>query len=302
MWEQLLEKVPFYALFIYVGLVAIDLALELKRKRKAYRLNDTLCSLTMGGFYVGMHALLKGFTVGAFFLAHEFAIFDFGTSWVAFIACYLFVDLLVYWYHRFTHEVRFGWAAHICHHSSREFNMGGTAFRQSFFEPVMEPFFYAIAALVGFNPVMALVALELNLIYMFWVHLRDCGKLHPAFEYLFSTPSHHRVHHACNVKYLDKNYGGTFIIWDRLFGTFAEEEEEPDFGVLQQLDHNNPIRASFDSWASLFHDVWHAKGLANKVKYLIMPPGWAPDGQGLTTRQRQAALKQAASQHPAPAE
>jgi sterol desaturase/sphingolipid hydroxylase (fatty acid hydroxylase superfamily) len=287
MWEHLVDLVPIYALGIYAVLIAIELIFESKQEVHAYRLNDTLCGLSMGGFYLGTKALMKGFTFALFFLAHEYALFDFGSSWAAFIACYFVMDFLVYCYHRFTHEVRLGWAAHVAHHSSQQFNLGATSFRQSFAEPFMEPFFYAIAALVGFDPMMALVALEVNLIYMFWVHLRRCGKFHPWIEFVFSTPSHHRVHHARNAQYLDKNYGGTFIFWDRLFGTFEEEREEPAFGILRQLNHDNPIKASLDSYVDLIADVRRAKGLLNKLGYLFMPPGWAPDGKGLTTRQWQ---------------
>lgn len=286
MWENLGANIPTYALYIYGALIVTELAFELTQKVRGYKLGDTLCSLTMGSFYIGMSLLMKGFALWFFYLVQHYALFDFGQSWVAFIACYIAVDFIFYWYHRFIHEVRFGWAAHVAHHSSEEFNLGGTAFRQSFAEPLLEPFFYVGAVLIGFDPLMVMVALQINLIYMFWVHLRRFPKMHPAIEWLFVTPSHHRVHHAANIRYLDKNYSGTFIVWDRIFGTFAEEIEAPEFGIVQQLRHNNPIRASFESWVALAGDVWRAKGIGNKFGYLFKPPGWAPDGQGMTTRQR----------------
>ena len=286
MWENLGANIPTYALYIYGALIVTELAFELTQKVRGYKLGDTLCSLTMGSFYIGMSLLMKGFALWFFYLVQQYALFDFGQSWVAFIACYIAVDFIFYWYHRFIHEVRFGWAAHVAHHSSEEFNLGGTAFRQSFAEPLLEPFFYVGAVLIGFDPLMVMVALQINLIYMFWVHLRRFPKMHPAIEWLFVTPSHHRVHHAANIRYLDKNYSGTFIVWDRIFGTFAEEIEAPEFGIVQQLRHNNPIRASFESWVALAGDVWGAKGIGNKFGYLFKPPGWAPDGQGMTTRQR----------------
>ena len=288
MWEQLLSDVPNWGFAIFLALILVELGLDLSRKLGIYRLKDTLCSLTMSTFYLGTKTLMKGFTFALMFLTYQLAPFHLESNWMTFILCYIVMDLAVYWYHRFVHEVRFGWAAHIAHHSSREYNLGGTALRQSFAEPFFEPFFYALVPLLGFDPIMALVALEVNLIYMFWVHSRRMGKLHPAFEWLMSTPSHHRVHHARNVPYLDKNYGGTFIVWDRLFGTFAQEQEAPEFGILQQLETHNPLKASLHSWQALARDVWHARGLGNKLGYLVMPPGWAPDGQGLTTRQLQA--------------
>lgn len=292
MWEELLNKIPMYAIGIYAALIAVEVGLNVVYKHKLYRLKDTLCSLSMGSAYLTMRVVMKGFTLMLMYLAHEYALFDIGNSWVAFIACYVAMDFAVYWYHRFVHEVRFGWAAHIAHHSSEQYNLGATAFRQSFAEPVIEPFFFAMVPLLGFDPLMALVALELNLIYMFWVHFEKVGKLHPIFEWLFSTPSHHRVHHSANTPYLDKNYGGTFIIWDRLFGSFAEEKEAPVFGLVTQLNSNNPIKASFHEWINLAHDMWSARGIRNKIGYLVLPPGWAPDNQGMTTRQKQAIYNQ----------
>lgn len=289
MWEHLDATIPIYALYIYSILILIELAFELAQKVRGYKLADTLCSLTMGGFYVIMTTVMRGFTLWLFYLAHEYAFFDFGQSWISFIGCYIVMDLAFYWYHRFIHEVRFGWAAHVAHHSSQEFNLGATALRQSFAEPLLEPFFYVSIVLIGFDPLMALVALQINLIYMFWVHLRRFPKMHPLIEWIFVTPSHHRVHHAANIQYLDKNYSGTFIVWDRLFGTFAKEDATPEFGIIDQLGHNNPIKASFASWVSLASDVWRAKGIGNKVGLVCKPPGWAPDGKGMTTRQIQAA-------------
>lgn len=291
MWEEINNQIPLYAAVLYVTLIIIELVLDLRARSHVYKLKDTLCSLTMMTFYVGNRALMKGTTVAILLLVQQFAFYDMGTTLLAFFGCYLVVDFLFYWYHRLIHEIRFGWAAHVAHHSSKEFNLGGTALRQSFAEAFMEAFFYAPVVLMGFDTMMVLAALELNLAYMFWVHTRKIGKLHPAFEFLMSTPSHHRVHHACNIPYLDKNYGGTFIIWDRMFGSFQEEKEDPVFGIPEQLDSYNPIWASIHGWVELAQDVWHAKGWRNKIGYMVMPPGWAPDGKGMTTRQKQAAYK-----------
>lgn len=296
MWEQLLEQVPLWGMVVFAVLIAIELTLEVTQKLNNYRLNDSICSLSTGVVYVVIRTLMRGFMLGLLVFAHQFAPIRIEANWYTFIACYIVTDFLVYCYHRFVHEARVGWAAHEVHHSSQKFNLGATAFRQSFAEPFIEPFFFVPAALMGFDPVMTLVALEVNLIYMFWVHMRRVGKLHPIIEFIFSTPSHHRVHHANNIPYLDKNYGGTFIIWDRLFGSFAEEKEEPVFGILEQLNHDNPVKASLHTWRDLARDIWRAKGWRNKIAYLFMPPGWAPDGKGLTTRQRQAAYASEALQ------
>jgi sterol desaturase/sphingolipid hydroxylase (fatty acid hydroxylase superfamily) len=301
MWEQIGTQISIAALMFYVICIGIEITLSQIRSAGFYRIKDTLCSLTMGGFYTANKLLMKGTTLALLLLAQQFAIYDFGLSWVTFIAAFIVVDFFFYWLHRFIHEIRFGWAAHVNHHSSQEFNLGGTAMRQSFAEPFMEAIFYSPIVLMGFDPFMVLAALELNLIYMFILHTRFVGKLPAPIEWLMSTPSHHRVHHARNVQYLDKNYGGTFIIWDRIFGTFEIEDEAPEFGIPEQLQTHNPVKATFHGWLALISDVRGASGLGNKLLYCVMPPGWAPDGNGLTTRQKQDTYRQALqrqAQHP----
>ena len=289
MWEEMIQNASIAGVGVYVVLTLVELVLDLKEKSGDYKLKDTLCSITMGGFYAVTRLMMKGTTLFLMLLAQQYAVYDFGLSWLAFIAAYVAADFFFYWLHRIIHEVRFGWAAHSNHHSSEEFNLGGTAVRLPFAEPFMEAIFYSPLVFIGFDPFMVLAALEVNLIYMFWLHTKKIGKLHPAFEWLMSTPSHHRVHHASNVQYLDKNYGGTFIVWDRLFGTFEEEVEEPVFGIPEPVNTFNPIKASLHGWISLAKDVWAADRFTDKIKYLIMPPGWKHDGTGMTSRQKQRA-------------
>lgn len=291
MWQNAAQQISAVSIAVYVVLIAAELGYGFYVRRNTYEVKDTFCSIAMGGFYLVTKALLKGVTFFLLYLAAAFAPWHLGFSIPVFIAAYLVVDFFFYWLHRFMHEVRFGWAAHVNHHSSQKFNLGGTALRQSFFEPVFEAFFYAPIVLLGFDPLLVLAALELNLIYMFWVHTEHIGKLPRWYEYLFVTPSHHRVHHASNIEYLDKNYSGTFIFWDRLFGTFEEEKAKPVFGILKQIDTYNPVKASLHEWAALARDIFSVRGLGNKLAFLIMPPGWAPGGQGVTTRERQRALK-----------
>lgn len=286
MWEPIATQISNIAVFIYLSLAVVEIALDYTQRSKCYALKDTLCSLSMGSFYLGTKLLMKGTTLVIFIWASQHAVFDLGSSWLMFPLVYLLVDFFFYWLHRFIHEIRFGWAAHGNHHSSQKYNLGGTSFRQSFAEPVMEPFFYAPVVLLGFDPLMTLAAIELNLIYMFWLHTEKIGKLHPSYEYLMATPSHHRVHHGSNVQYMDSNYGGTFIFWDRLFGSFCEENEKVIFGIPDQLSTFNPIKASLHGWIELGRDVLKTPGIFNKLAYFIMPPGWAPDGQGDTAKQK----------------
>ena len=304
MWEELNANVPLVSTSVYATLLLFELGLDIRYSTKIYEMKDTLCSLTTTFFYLGTQFLIRGLTLFLFYFAWEHRFFELEMGWLAIFLAYLATDFLVYWIHRIIHEVRFGWAAHMVHHSSERFNYA-TALRQSFAEPFMAGLFYSPAIFLGLHPLAVLIALELSLIYMFWIHTEKVGKLPAWFEWIFSTPSHHRVHHAKNVQYLDKNYGGTLIIWDRLFGTFEPEVEKPVYGIPDSIDSFNPFWVSIAGWVRLFKDTRRAKGLWNKIAYIIMPPGWAPDGKGATTRQlqkqyreEQLAKKQAATNTP----
>lgn len=259
--------------------------------RKFYVARDTGCSIVMGLFYAVSLAAVAGFVLLSFYWLAQFALFDidWASSVLLILAAYVIVDFLFYWYHRAIHEVRLGWAAHVNHHSSQQYNVG-TALRASFAEAWIEPFFLIPAILLGIDPVMTIALLSLNHLYQYWLHTRHIGKLGP-LEGVLNTPSNHRVHHGSNLQYCDKNYGGTFIIWDRLFGTYEPEEEEVVYGIRHQLETYNPITATFHEWVSLGRDLRRASSLKDMLGYLFQPPGWEPDGKGELTRDLQAAMR-----------
>ncbi|MDH3686681.1 MAG: sterol desaturase family protein [Myxococcales bacterium] len=275
---------------ILLALILVDVALTRLLHRKFYVLQDSLCSVTMGLLYAAAIALSAGTVLVAFFWVHQFALFelDWSSSVVLILGAYVVVDLLFYVYHRAIHEVRLGWAAHVNHHSSEQLNVG-TALRSSFVEAWFEPLFMIPALLVGIGPVMVIALLSLNHLYQYWLHTRLVEKLGPV-EWILNTPSHHRVHHASNLRYCDKNYGGTFIVWDRLFGTFEpERDDEPCvFGIRKPLGTYNPLKATFHEWIALASDIRSAGSLRGALGYLFQPPGWAPGGAGKTTRDLQA--------------
>ncbi|PCJ68329.1 MAG: C-5 sterol desaturase [Rhodobiaceae bacterium] len=256
--------------------------------RKYYETSDVFCSVAMGLFYAASIALAAGTVLLGFYWVYQFAFFDidWGSSVALIVVAYVIVDFLFYWYHRAIHEVRVGWAAHVNHHSSQQFNVG-TALRASFVEAWIEPFCLIPALLVGINPIMVIALLSLNHLYQYWLHTRHIGKLGP-LEWVMNTPSNHRVHHGSNLQYCDKNYGGTFIIWDRLFGSYEPEEEEVVYGIRHQLETRNPVTATFHEWISLGRDMKGSGSLRNALGHLFQPPGWAPNGAGETTRQLQA--------------
>jgi sterol desaturase/sphingolipid hydroxylase (fatty acid hydroxylase superfamily) len=202
------------------------------------------------------------------------------------LALFLAEDLAYYTLHCADHYVRFFWASHITHHNSEKFNFT-VAIRSSVFQPFYRFLFLAPLALVGFNPLHIVFMYAATQVYGFWVHTEFVKKMPAWFEFVMVTPSHHRVHHGSNVKYLDKNMGMVLIIWDRIFGTFQPEDEaEPvTYGVTYKNQSLNPVPLILGEWGKLWHDVRHAPNLGTAIKYIMNPPGWSPDGSTLTSSQ-----------------
>ncbi|MCO4774003.1 MAG: sterol desaturase family protein [Deltaproteobacteria bacterium] len=229
---------------VFFALMGLEVGYALLSGRALYRLNDSLNDLACGVInqVVGVFSsvLIFGFYVGVYNAAHLFEIP--GDTWWAWGLCILGVDFGYYWFHRMSHEVNFLWVTHVVHHQSEEYNLS-VALRQGAIEPWATWVFYLPLALLGFPPLMFLTANALNTLYQFWVHTRAIDRLGP-LEAVFNTPSHHRVHHGCDPKYLDRNYSGFLIIWDRIFGTFQAEEEEPTYGLVTPLASWNPLWAN----------------------------------------------------------
>ncbi len=188
-------------------------------------------------------------------------------------------DLTYYSFHRANHEIRFLWAGHVSHHNSQYYNFG-TALRQGVGERVVKYVFWCPLALLGFDPFMIITMMSLSLIYQFWLHTETIHKLPGWFEWLFNTPSHHRVHHASNIRYLDRNHAGVLIIWDRLFGTFSGEltTEPVRYGLTQNIETHNPIKVAFGEYAQIWRDVRRAHSWQDRLRYLCLAPGWSHDG------------------------
>jgi sterol desaturase/sphingolipid hydroxylase (fatty acid hydroxylase superfamily) len=240
-----------------------------------YARQDTLTSLALGGVYNLVDLLWLAVLVLPamdWVYAHRLATIDISPA--RFAALYLAVELCYYAFHRASHRVRWFWAAHQVHHSSEHMNFS-TAMRQSwFYSPAGNWLFYAPLVLMGFEPRWVLLALSINLAYQFFVHTQWVGKLAAPIEFIFNTPSHHRAHHGRNPRYIDRNYGGTLIVFDRLFGTFVDETEPVEFGLLHGQASANPLRLNVQAWADLFRDVLRPGPLAERLKHLWAPPEW----------------------------
>lgn len=265
-----------YAIPGFFFLIALELVFERLRKTQYYRVNDAISSLSAGVLsrMVGVFKNLVPFTL--YIVAYEnLALFSLPQSTWVWIAAFVLYDFFYYWNHRFGHEVSVFWASHVVHHSSEDYNLS-TALRQSsggFFSFI----FYLPMALLGFDPAMVIAVGALNLVYQFWVHTQHVGKL-GWFELMMVTPSNHRVHHAQNQRYLDRNYGGVFILWDRLFGSFQDEldEDKPIYGVRKALHSWNPFWANLQVYSQLVKDSVRTKKWSDKLRVWFGRTGWRP--------------------------
>ena len=290
MFEQdpLLYAGPLFAL-----LIAMEAYASYRQHLQLYKTKDSLANTAMllGAGVTGLAAKVAAFFVFSFI--HRFAIFDIGYHWWAWLILVFADDFTFYWHHRLSHEVRILWAAHVNHHSSEMLNFS-TALRQSWTEQLYKYVFWLWLPLVGFEPLMIIIVMAFNLIYQFWPHTQLIGKLGP-LEWLFNTPSHHRVHHASNTRYLDCNHAGMLIIWDKLFGTFAEEQEDekPVYGITNNIHTYNPVEIATHEFKDLWKDLKRAPDWKTKLKYVFYTPGWSHDGPDRTANYLRNQLKTA---------
>ncbi len=265
------------AFFLLIG---VEIVVGRRTGQRLYRLNDALNDLSCGVIQRLVMLLGAGILFAGYLAIHaHFAIATLpADSALTWIACFIGVDLLYYWYHRLSHEINFMWAAHVVHHQSEEYNLA-VALRQSALQPFHSMVFYWPLALIGFPPAVFAGCSAINTLYQFWIHTRTIGRLGP-LESILMTPSHHRVHHGRNPIYLDRNHGATFILWDKLFGTFQLEEEEVAYGVTKPLATWNPVWANFDYWFDLFALARRSSRWSDRIRVFVAPPGWRPEELG----------------------
>jgi sterol desaturase/sphingolipid hydroxylase (fatty acid hydroxylase superfamily) len=273
-----------YAIPAFVVLVILEMLWARRRARHAYEPRDTLTSLAMG-----LGSTIAGAVTGGLVLALAVNLYDLrlttiGWAWWAWVACFVLDDLAYYCAHRTGHRVRWFWASHVNHHSSQHYNLS-TALRQTWTGFIALSFVFRLPlVLAGFHPLMVATCGGVNLIYQFWIHTEAVGKMPRWFEAVMNTPSHHRVHHATNPAYLDRNYAGALIVWDKLFGTFEPERQgvRIRYGLVNQLGSFNLLWAAFHEWAAMARDVWRAPW-RHKLSYVWREPGWSHDGSRQTT-------------------
>ncbi len=244
---------------------------------RIYSWRDALCNTALALMHQGADKLAWLFVIPiyAYCYAH-YRLLDWHAGWVSFVALFVAQDLLYYVFHRCSHRVRWLWAAHVVHHSSERMNFS-TAFRQSLMYPVAGMWvFWIPLAFLGFPPKQIVGIVLINLAFQFFVHTQSVGKL-GWLEYVLNTPSIHRVHRARNDRYIDRNYAGVLVIWDRLFGSYVDEDanEPPVYGIIEPLHTYNPLKATFYEWASMARDFARVRGWRDRLSALFAPPAWA---------------------------
>ena len=271
---------PFFVIAVVLEIVLGKLG----RAKAAYEPRDTAASLVMGLGSTLAGLLIGGGVAAATLYVYQHRLFDIPMTAIwAWVAIFLLEDMTDYWFHRLSHERRFWWAAHVNHHSSQHYNLS-TALRQTWTGGVAGTWaLWLPLAFLGFPPAMIAIQKGISLVYQFWIHTETIGKMPRWFEAVFNTPSHHRVHHARNPRYLDRNYAGILIVWDKLFGTFQPEldEEACRYGIVKNLSDFSIMRVAFHEWAAIAMDL--ARHPRHALGYLFGPPGWSHDGSRQTS-------------------
>ncbi len=255
---------------IMFAFVFIEYLIGRKQNKNLYTGKDFLASLTIGLVNVGLNGFMKIGMFIIFLFFFNLAPFRIPSTWWSFVLCLIVLDFCRYWAHRIAHEQRFWWSTHVVHHSSEHYNLS-VSFRLSWTQNLKIVFFLPVI-LLGFDPLIFFIAHQVEVLYQFWIHTELIRKLPAPIEYIFTTPSHHRVHHSVNEKYIDKNYGSTFIIWDRMFGTFMEEDEQPVYGITKPVNSFNPVYLVFHEWMEVGKDIIRARSIKEAWTILFGSP------------------------------
>ncbi|HYG04167.1 MAG TPA: sterol desaturase family protein [Chryseosolibacter sp.] len=256
------------AMFFFV---LLEYAVSYWQDRKLYEKDEMIGSTLVGLGNVAIGLILKGLLLFLFIFIYNLVPWRMELNWWTFLPCYILFDFCSYWAHNISHRLRIFWATHVTHHSGEHYNLT-VSFRLSWIQYFKIAFFFPVA-FFGFHPVILFVTNQIAVLFQFWVHTEYIRRLHPAIEYIFATPSNHRVHHGCQEKYLNKNYGATFIIWDRMFGTYQKEEEQAVYGITSNIPHKaNPLYINFHELMDIIRDVRTATSWKERFFFVCGDP------------------------------
>jgi len=275
----------FVAAPIYTVVIIVEITLSRLFDRPLYSKQGVLENLWLTVLNMGLDILIRGIALVALLFSYQHRLASIDNPLLYWIALLMAEDFMFYWLHWVDHHCRFFWAAHVTHHSSKEFNFT-VGFRSSVFQPLYRFVYFIPLALLGFRGIDIFFMYSATQIYGILIHTQLVHKL-GLLEHILVTPSHHRVHHGSNVEYLDKNLGMVFIFWDKLFGTFTPEEKKVRYGLTENLESSTLVNLVFHEWRSIWKDVKKSPRLRDKLRYVIGPPGWSHDGSKKTSRQIQ---------------
>ena len=268
-----INSIYVVALPIILLMIFVEVLVASAKNISAYKTNDSLGTLGLLTGNILMAVSIKGFTLAFHLFLYEFRVFDLVSLipiWILWLITFVLIDFIFYFYHRISHRSRFLWAIHMSHHSSEEMNFA-VAYRQAWLGPISKIPFFMILPLIGLDPTMIAVAGVLSTLWGIVGHTQIINKLGP-FEWIFNTPSHHRVHHGSNAQYIDRNYGNLLIIWDRFFGTFEPENEPVKYGLVKNVNTFNPIKITFMGWQEIYQDIKDSKSSKEALGHFFGPP------------------------------
>lgn len=270
---------------IYIIVIGAELLFSYIHQKQYYTTKGILANIYLSALNFGLDILVRGICLLVLNYFYQFQFLEIQNVFAYWMVLLVGQDFMYYWLHRFDHFCRLFWAVHVTHHSSEEFNLT-VGFRSSVFQPLYRFVYFIPLTLIGFQPMDIMFMYAATQIYGILIHTKTVNKL-GVFELFMSTPSHHRVHHASNINYLDKNLGMVFIIWDKLFGTFIEEDDKEviKYGLTENIKTYNPLKMVFHEWGNILQDLRKPASLKAKFMYVFGPPGWSHDGSKKTARQ-----------------
>jgi sterol desaturase/sphingolipid hydroxylase (fatty acid hydroxylase superfamily) len=258
---------------IVLAIIFVEILISNWQQKNYYKTQDTLCTIGLLAGNIIVAFSIKGLILALHFYLYQYKIFELSGMlplWLFWILTFVVIDLVFYIYHRMSHRIRFLWAIHLSHHSSEEMNFA-VSFRQAWFGPISKIPFFMVLPLLGFDPTIIAAAGVISTLWGIVGHTQIIGKL-GVLEWIFNTPSHHRVHHGSNEQYIDKNYGNLLIIWDRMFGTFEPEKEKVKFGLVNNVNTFNPTKITFMAWSSMIEDINNKQSLGEALRIIFGPP------------------------------
>jgi len=290
--DPIYTEIALLGQLLLLLLIPLEAALAASGRIKAeYDLQDTSANVAVSIGSIFFWGTLGWMYFGGVMYAYYHRLYDIPFTWWSFALAFVLEDCRYYWWHRISHRSRWFWASHVVHHSSQHFNLS-TNLRQSWTSQFSGLTLLGMPlAFIGFNPALVALAFSLNLLYQFWIHTEAVDRMPGWFEWLLNTPSHHRVHHSSNPRYLDANYAGVFMVWDRLFGSFVAErrDDPPRYGIVHNLGSFNPLRIALHEYYAIGRDLLRRDlTWAQRCAYFFGPPGWSHDGSRATTAQLRA--------------